>query len=115
MFGLARARQVVVLAGEKDDLARYAEVLQRAEPLHAALEFFSVPGGAARVGEEDGPSAGGIHLELVVPIEAVHARGPAMNRQNHRVFLAGFPAERLHQKAVDVPTVSALERHALDR
>src|SRR5215207_4910816 len=38
MFGLARAREVVVLAREDDELGGGAEVLERAEPLLALLQ-----------------------------------------------------------------------------
>ena len=38
-----------------------------------------------------------------------------MNRQHQRILLARLPSDRFHQKSVHVPTVCALERHALDR
>jgi hypothetical protein len=38
MLRLAGARHVVVLAREEDNLARHAEVLQRAEPLLPLLD-----------------------------------------------------------------------------
>ena len=37
-----------------------------------------------------------------------------MNRQDHRVLPAHLPPDRLHQEPVDVPSVRAFERHALD-
>ena len=88
-----------------------------AAPFHldAALELLAVAGRAARVGEEHRPAVRGVDLELVEPVEAVHAGRPAVNAQHHRILLAALPADRLHEEAVDVPAVGALERHALDR
>src|SRR2546423_298831 len=135
---LARAREVVILAREDDELGGHAEVLARADnpriflergldavhdvrvvlaaplALDAALKLLAVAGRAARVAVEDGPPARGVDLELVEPVDAVLTCGAAVDAQNQRVLLPLLPAERLDHEAVNVPAVRALVRHALN-
>src|SRR5271166_5036831 len=82
--------------------------------LDAALEFLAVAGGSARIAEEDRVAFSGVDLEFVVPIDAVLSGGAAVDAQDHRIFLAGFPVDGFDQEAFDVPAVGALEVEALD-
>src|SRR5262249_24567110 len=80
--------------------------------LHTAIEFFTVSGRAARIGEKHGPSASRVDLKLVEKVEAVHSGRSAMNAEDHWVGFACLPPDRLHEEAVDVPTVCAFKRDA---
>src|SRR5205823_3818874 len=80
-----------------------------------ALELASVTRRAARIREEHRPSLRRVHLELVVPVDAVLAGRAAVDAENHWMFLAGLEADRLHEKSIHVPAVRALIWKALDR
>src|SRR2546423_9441881 len=80
--------------------------------LYAALELLPVARRAARVAVEDGPSLGGVDLELVEPVNAVLACGAAVDAQDQRVLLPLLPADWLDHEAVNVPSVRALLSHA---
>src|SRR6202041_355534 len=47
------------------------------------------------------------------PVRAIHARRTPMNAEDHRILLIRLPANRLHQKALDVPAIGALIGDAL--
>src|SRR6266498_2359547 len=79
-----------------------------------AFKLLTITGRAARVREQDCITFRRIDLELVIPIDAILTRGPAMNAENQRIFLACLPANGLDEKTVDIPIVGALVSKALD-
>src|SRR5262249_3753611 len=81
--------------------------------LHTAIKLLAVAGGPAWVGKENGPPMSGIPLKLVEPVEARHSGRAAMNAEYHRILFARFPSDRFHQKSINIPSIGALERHAL--
>src|SRR5256885_411220 len=65
------------------DAVHDVDVVLTAPFIHdAALKLSSVAGRPSWIGEEDGPSLRRVYLELVEPVDAVHAGRSAMNTEN---------------------------------
>src|SRR5205807_3576496 len=79
-----------------------------------AFELLAVAGRTARVREQDGIAFRRINLKLVIPIDTILSRGPAMDAENQRILFAGLPANRFDEESIDVPIVGALVSEALD-
>src|SRR5471030_256154 len=90
--------------------ARHHVLIVHAAPIvrDAPLELLPVAGRSARIAEKNRPPLGRVDLELLIPIHAVLARRPAVNAHHHGILLARLPADRLHEKSIDVPPVRAL-------
>src|SRR5437867_5878630 len=81
--------------------AHHVDVVLTAPLVHdPALELAPISGRAARIREEHRPSLRGVDLELVIPVDAVLARGSAVDAEDHRILLAGLEPYGLYEKSV---------------